>query len=109
MVRTIRIVVLLFLLTSVLAGCQKSSAAAGEALAAQFLEENVALGTWLTRGGPIDRIVEPAEETFEGPLLILIDIMSTSQSEHFAAGMLQGIDSQLEAAIEDIEGVVNGD
>jgi carboxyl-terminal processing protease len=60
---------------------------AGEALAAQFLDERVRLGTWRTRGDPIDRIIEPAEETYGGPLVILIDTMSYSQSEHFAAGM----------------------
>jgi carboxyl-terminal processing protease len=60
---------------------------AGEALAAQFLDERVRLGTWRIRGGTIDRIIEPAEETYEGPLVILIDTVSYSQSEHFAAGM----------------------
>jgi carboxyl-terminal processing protease len=60
---------------------------ATEALAAQFLKGRAHTVTYLTRGGPIDRFVEPAEGTYEGPLLVLIDALSTSASEEFAAGM----------------------
>ena len=60
---------------------------ATHALAAQFLKGAVSFCTYLTRDGPIDQILEPAEETYEGPVLILIDTMSTSASEEFAGGM----------------------
>jgi carboxyl-terminal processing protease len=60
---------------------------ATEALAAQFVKGRVHTVTYLTRGGPIDRFAEPAEETYEGLLLVLIDELSTSASEEFAAGM----------------------
>jgi C-terminal processing protease CtpA/Prc len=46
---------------------------ATQALAAQFVKERVRTGIYLSRAGPVDRIIEPAEETYEGPLLILID------------------------------------
>jgi carboxyl-terminal processing protease len=146
---------------------------AAQALAAQFLKEEANLGTFRTRDGAGDLMVEPAEETYEGPVIILIDTLSYSASEWFAAGMqaigraviigeqspggvtgahvkalpnganlihpvlqltapdgtalegrgvipdiqveldrellLHGTDSQLEAAIEHIEGAANGD
>lgn len=62
-------------------------APAGEALVAQFIEERAHLGTFKTRDGAFDSIVEPAEETYEGPVLILIDALSFSCSEWVASGM----------------------
>ncbi len=60
---------------------------ATEALAAQFVNERVHVVSYLTRAGPIERIIEPVEGTYRGALLVLIDTLSTSASEEFAAGM----------------------
>jgi carboxyl-terminal processing protease len=62
---------------------------AAEAFAARFLTERASLGTFKTREGALDRIVEPApaEEKYEGPVLILIDTLSYSASEYLAAAM----------------------
>jgi carboxyl-terminal processing protease len=63
---------------------------AGEALIAQFIQEPAHVGGFRTRDGAVDFVVEPAENTFVGPVLILIDNLSFSCSE-WVSGAMQAI------------------
>lgn len=63
-----------------------------------FLDERVALGTMTSRAGEMRFVANPRRsdarggpvEVFDGPLAILVDALSASTSEIFAAGM-QGV------------------
>jgi C-terminal processing protease CtpA/Prc len=57
-----------------------------EELAAQFLDGQVLFGSFRTRSGPMARLVT-GKNVYTGPLVILIDALSYSGSEHFASGV----------------------
>jgi carboxyl-terminal processing protease len=57
-----------------------------EQLAAQFMDGQVLFGKFKARPGIIDRLVT-GKNVYTGPLVILIDAMSFSASEHFSSGM----------------------
>jgi carboxyl-terminal processing protease len=60
--------------------------AASEQLAAQFLDGQVAFGNWITRAGTFPWLIT-GENVYPGLLVILIDALSFSASEHFSSGM----------------------
>jgi carboxyl-terminal processing protease len=57
-----------------------------EQLAAQFMDGQVLFGKFKARPGIMDRLVI-GKNVYTGPLVILIDAMSFSASEHFSSGM----------------------
>jgi carboxyl-terminal processing protease len=57
-----------------------------EQLAAQFLDGQVLFGNFWTRSGTIERWLT-GKNVYTGPLVILIDALSYSASEHFSSGM----------------------
>jgi carboxyl-terminal processing protease len=59
----------------------------GETLLGQFIEEQTRVATLKTRQGARDWIIQPADEPYEGAVIILIDPLSFSQSEWFASSM----------------------
>lgn len=60
---------------------------AGAALAAQFVKERAPFWTTRFRNRTSTIYLNPADEPYEGPLVVLMDVTSTSASEVFAAGM----------------------
>jgi carboxyl-terminal processing protease len=58
-----------------------------EALAGLFVSKPTLFARLDTRNGKRDIIIEPTELTFTGRTVILVDVMSRSASEVFAAGM----------------------
>lgn len=58
-----------------------------EALAAQFVAEPTLLGATQSRQGARNWVLQPADEPYSGPLVILIDRLSFSASEWFTSSM----------------------
>ena len=69
-----------------LAGNPGGDPSVAEQLAAQFVDGQVFFGNFNTRAGIMDRMVI-GKNVYTGPLVILIDAMSFSASEHFSSGM----------------------
>ena len=58
-----------------------------ERLAKYLVKERALVWRNKTRDRTVDVVVEPAETSYEGPVVVLIDAMSMSASELFAAGL----------------------
>lgn len=56
-----------------------------------LLTEKTRISSWKFRNQKIDYSFEPARDTYKGPVVVLMDVCSTSSSEYFA-GSMQDID-----------------
>jgi carboxyl-terminal processing protease len=59
----------------------------GAALAGQFVQERAPFWTTRSRHRTDTIQINPVKKSYEGPVVVLIDVTSTSASEVFAAGM----------------------
>ncbi len=56
-----------------------------DAMVEQLISEKTALYQFRLRDKRVERVLAPAERPYEKPVVVLIDVTSTSCSEHFAA------------------------
>ena len=63
-------------------GGMRDAAIAG---AEQLVSERTKCSTLRTRGGSREIVLKPAYDSYDGPVVVLIDVMSKSSSEFFAA------------------------
>ena len=70
-----------------LRGNSGGSRAVVQELAGHFVRETTLLFSLKTRAGKIDVVLDPVDRPYEGPVVVLLDVMSQSASEYFAAAL----------------------
>ncbi len=58
-----------------------------KAIARQLITERTLFSLLTTRNGHSELVLQPEQHAYGGPLVILVDALSLSASEHFAAGL----------------------
>lgn len=58
-----------------------------KALAEQFVQERTLFWSYQARDGSRDVYLEPADSIYQGPLVVLVDVLSASSAEEFSGAM----------------------